>query len=72
MDHKIFFKIFDGRQNTFLRSVFIILFFKLRGWSKLVIKEILKRQDMVNKLHSLSRDMANSGKNNEKKIFDAF
>ena len=40
------YKVFDGPQNIFLRSFFIILFFKLRGQStkykisKLAIKEI--------------------------------
>ena len=38
MVHEIFFKIFDGRQNIFLYSIFVILFFKLRG--QLAIKEI--------------------------------
>ena len=44
MGHEIFFKIFDGPQNIFLCSIFVILFFKLRGLehkiSKLAIKEI--------------------------------
>ena len=44
MDHEIFSKIFDGLQNIFLCSIFVILFFKLRGLehkiSKLAIKEI--------------------------------
>ena len=44
MGQEIFFKIFDGPQNIFLRSIFIILFFKLNGLkhqiSKLGIKEI--------------------------------
>ena len=44
MGHEIFFKIFDGRRNIFLCSIFIILFFKLKGLkhkiSKLAIKEI--------------------------------
>ena len=44
MGHEIFFKIFDGLQNTFLCSIFIILFFKLKWFkqkiSKLAIKEI--------------------------------
>ena len=44
MGHEIFFKIFDGPQNIFLCSIFIILFFKLNGLkhqiSKLGIKEI--------------------------------
>ena len=31
MGHEIVFKIFDVPQNIFLRSVFIIIFFKLRG-----------------------------------------
>ena len=42
--HEIFFKIFDGPRNIFLCSIFIILFFKLKGFqrkiSKLAIKEI--------------------------------
>ena len=42
--HEIFFKIFDGPQNIFLSSIFIILFFKLKGLRhkicKLAIKEI--------------------------------
>ena len=33
MGHEIFLKIFDGTQNISLRSIFIILFLKLRGWS---------------------------------------
>ena len=33
MGHEIFFKIFDGPQNIFLCSIFVILFFKSRGWS---------------------------------------
>ena len=44
MSHEIFFNIFDGPENIFLCSVFVILFFKLRGLqhkiSKLVIREI--------------------------------
>ena len=44
MGHEIFFKIFDGPQNIFLCSIFIILFFKFKGLkykiSKLAIKEI--------------------------------
>ena len=44
MGQEIFFKIFDGPQNIFLRSIFVILFFKLKGLehttSKLAIKEI--------------------------------
>ena len=44
MGHEIFFKIFDGPQNIFLCSIFVILFFKLRELehkiSKLAIKEI--------------------------------
>ena len=31
MGHEIFFKIFDGPQTIFLCSIFVILFFKLRG-----------------------------------------
>ena len=42
--HEIFFKMFDGPQNIFLFSIFVILFFKLRGLGhkifKLAIKEI--------------------------------
>ena len=55
MDHEIFFKIFDGPQNIFWCSIFVILFCKLRGLehkiSKLVIKEIYEKQDMLNKSH---------------------
>ena len=44
MGQEIFFKIFDGPQNIFLRSIFVILFFKLRVLElkifKLAIKEI--------------------------------
>ena len=44
MGHEIFFKIFDGPQNIFLCSIFVILFFKLKELkhkiSKLAIKEI--------------------------------
>ena len=44
MGHEIFFKIFDGPQNIFLYSVFVLLFLKLSGLeykiSKLAIKEI--------------------------------
>ena len=44
MGHEIFVKIFDGPQNIFLCSIFVILFFKLRGLEhkifKLTIKEI--------------------------------
>ena len=55
MVHEIFFKIFDGPQNIFLRSIFVILLFKLRGLehkiSKLAIKKIEERQDILNKSH---------------------
>ena len=44
MGHEIVFKIFDGPRNIFGFSIFIILFFKLKGLkhkiSKLAIKEI--------------------------------
>ena len=44
MGHEIFFKIFDGPRNIFVCSIFIILFFKLKGLkhkiSKLAIKKI--------------------------------
>ena len=67
MGHEIFFKIFDGPQDIFLCSVFIILFFKLKGLkhkiSKLAIKEIEVRHGMLNKSYPLSRYKANSGKN---------
>ena len=70
MGHEMFFKIFDGPQNIFLCSIFIILFFKLK-WlkqkiSKLAIKEISERHDVLNKSHPLSRHKANSGKNLKK------
>ena len=44
MGQEIFFKIFDEPRNIFLRSIFIILFVKLKGLkhkiSELAIKEI--------------------------------
>ena len=44
MGHEVFLTIFDGLQNIFICSIFVILFFKLRGLerkiSKLAIKEI--------------------------------
>ena len=40
MGHEIFFKIFDGPQNIFLCSIFIILFGLKHQISKLGIKEI--------------------------------
>ena len=44
MSHEIFFKVFDGPRTIFSCSIFIILFFKLKGLknkiSKLAIKEI--------------------------------
>ena len=44
MGHEMFFKIFVGPRNISLCSIFIILFFKLKGLkhkiSKLAIKEI--------------------------------
>ena len=59
MGQGIFFKIFDGPRNIFLRSIFIILFFKLKGLkhkiAKLAIKEIYEKHDMLNKSHPLSR-----------------
>ena len=55
MGHEIYFKVFDGPRNIFSCSIFVILFFKLRGLkhqlSKLAIKEIQKRGDMLNKSH---------------------
>ena len=51
--HEIFFKIFDGAQNI-LCSIFVTLFFKLRVLehkiSKLVIKKIKERQDILKKM----------------------
>ena len=44
MGHEKFFKIFDRPQNIFLCSIFVILFFKIRGLehkiSKLAVREI--------------------------------
>ena len=64
MGHKIF--------SYVLFSQFY--FFKLMGLehkiSKLAIKEIYERQNMLQKSHPLSRYKANSG--NIKKMFDVF
>ena len=72
MGHEIFFKTFDGPWNIFLSSIFIILFFKLKRLmhktSKLAIKEIYERHDMLNKSHPLSRYKTNSGKNKKKNV----
>ena len=66
MGHEVFFKIFDIPRNI-LRSVFMILFFKVKELKhkipKLAIKEISERHDMLNKSHPLCRYRANSGKN---------
>ena len=74
MGHEVFFKTFDGPRNI-LRSIFMILFFKVKGFKhkipKLAIKEISERHDISNKSHPLCRYRANSGKN-FKKMFDAF
>ena len=68
--NEIFFKIFDDPQNIFLYSIFAILSFKLRGLehkiSKLVVKEIYERNEMLNKItsnHPLSRYKAKGSKN---------
>ena len=70
MAHEIFFEIFDGPQNIFLCSIFVILSFKLRGLqhkrSKLAFKETLESLDMLNKSHPLSKYKASSGKNKKK------
>ena len=41
--HEIFFKIFGGPQNVFLCSIFVILFFKLRGLEHKISKPALKQ-----------------------------
>ena len=38
MGHEIFFKIFDVPQNIFLRSIFKILLFKLKGMKHKISK----------------------------------
>ena len=54
MDHEIFFKIFDEPRSIFWCSIFVILFFKLRGLEhKLAIKDIYEKQDILNKSHPL-------------------
>ena len=66
MGDEIFSKIFDGLQNIFLCSIFVILFFTLRGLehkiSRLAIKEMQERHNILNKSHTRSRYQANSGK----------
>ena len=63
MGHEILFKIFDGLQNIFLCSIFVILFFKLRGLQHEISKLGI---NVLNKSHPLSRYKTNSGKNKEK------
>ena len=69
MGHGIFFKVFDGSQNIFLCSIFIILLFKLNDLkhriSKLATKWIEERHHMLNKSHPHSRYKASNGKNKE-------
>ena len=64
---------FCGGREIF--SIFIILFFKLKGLkhkvSKLALNETYERYDMLNKSHPLSRYKANSGQKYIY-IFDAF
>ena len=42
--HEIFFKIFDGSQNIFLSSIFIILFFKVKGVGAQIIQTLSSRR----------------------------
>ena len=42
MGHGIFFKIFDGPRNIFLRSIVIILFFKWKGLKHKIFKQAIK------------------------------
>ena len=73
MEHEIFFIIFDGQKNIFLCFIFVVLFFKLKHKIfKVAIKEIYKREDMINKSHLLSRYKTNSGKNNKKQCLMHF
>ena len=74
MDHEIFFKLFDGPQNIFLCSIFIILFFKLRGLeykiSKLAILVIKKdKACQINHIYSEDKRQILV---KIKKMFDAF
>ena len=70
MGHEIVSSIFDRPRNILLCSIFLTVFFNLRGLehkiSKLALKEIYKRQYILNKSHPLSRYKANSGKNEKK------
>ena len=73
MGHEIFFKLFDGPQNIFFCSIFIISFFTLKGlehkMSKLTIKEISERQGMSDYIYSVYiRQIVVK----IKKMFDAF
>ena len=72
MGHEILSKISDGPQNILLCFILVILFFTLRGLehkiSKLVIKEIKERQDMINKSHPFDIYKAKSGKIKKKKL----
>ena len=43
MGHEMFFKTFDRPQNIFSCSIFVILFFQLRGWSTRYPNEPSKR-----------------------------
>ena len=57
MGHEVYFKTFDGPRNIFLCSIFVIIVFKLRRLehkiSKLAIREIQEREDMLYKTYPL-------------------
>ena len=70
MRHEIFLKTFGEPKNIFLCSPFAILILKLRvsehKISKLAIKDIQRKQGMLNKSHPPSRYKAIGGKNKKK------
>ena len=72
MGPDIFIKIFIGHRIFSYVLFSFFFFFKLRGLeheiSKLAIKGIKKRQDILNKSHQLSRYKANNGKNEKRNI----
>ena len=43
MGYEIFFEIFDGSQNIFSSSIFVILFFKVKGVGAQIIQTLSSR-----------------------------
>ena len=74
MIHEIFFKIFDGPRNIFIRSIFIILFVKLKKLKHIISKLSLSRwkKDMTYEINHIHPADVRQRVVKIKKIFDLF